>query len=401
MRLLLMSSEFPPGPGGIGTHAYNLTTELASLGWATLVVTPQHYVSDEESAVFNAAQPFLIAHLSPLPFKPLQAAYRLCVASRHIRKHRPDLLLASGARAVWLTAMLAHRHRIPFVAIGHGTEFGSTRRITARINRWAFSHASAVICVSEFTRNRMIVAGIRPRLSQVIENGADPDQFTVLTPREIELFRRSIGFADSRILLTVGQVSERKGQSSVISALPLVLKEFPTVHYVIVGLPTKEKEYRMLAGELGVSEHVHFIGRANGEALLRFMNACEVFVMTSRHTVQGDFEGYGIAVVEAALCGKPAVVSADSGVAEAIVNGVTGYAVAPDDPQAVAGVLVRLLRDDDLRRAMGEAARERAIREQTWDQRAQEYDRFLRALLASPASSKVKVLERESSTSAI
>ena len=399
MRLLLVASEFPPGPGGIATHGHRLTSELSGLGWKSLVVASQDYVSEEEVLRFNRAQPFHVVRLKPLPVAAAEAGYRLHVVSRHIKKHKPDVLLASGSRAVWLTAILARRHRIPWVAVGHGTEFGIRTSVSQRMTRWAFSHATAVICVSEFTRRQMMMAGVRPGFSQVIENGADPEQFTLLPEQEIADFRRSLGFADSQILLTVGQVSERKGQSAVIRALPHVLKTVPHTHYVVVGLPTKEKQYRALADELGVSAHVHFMGRAKSEAVSRFMNACDAFVMTSRHTAHGDFEGYGIAAVEAALCGKPAVVSAESGLAEAIVDGVTGYTVQPDNPRAVAGTLIRLLCDKDLRREMGRAARERALREQTWEQRAKEYDHLLRGVLKSRAASTVKILETERSPS--
>lgn len=399
MRLLLLSSEYPPGPGGIGTHGHRLTSELARLGWDSLVVTPQSYVSEEEITRFNKEQPFPVVRLRPIRGAPVEAAYRWHVVSRHIKEHKPDVLLASGSRAVWLASILARLHRIPWVAVGHGTEFGVRTVAAQKMNRWAFSQATAVICVSQFTRGQMLAAGIRPRLSHVIENGADHTQFTPLPRREVEDFRRNLGFGDSQILLTVGQVSERKGQSTIIRALPQVLKEVPKTQYVILGLPTKEKEYRELATKLGVSDHVHFVGHVDAKAVLRFMNACSLFVMTSRYTVDGDFEGYGIAVVEAAFCGKPAVVSRDSGLSEAIVDGVTGYAVDEHNPQAIAQALVRLLRDKDLCQAMGKAARERALREQTWEQRARDYDGLLRGLLSSNASSKVRILERERSTS--
>ena len=398
MRLLLVSSEFPPGPGGIATQAHRLTTELSALGWATVVVTSQNYVSEDEISRFNVAQPFPVVRFRPVPVAPVEAGYRLRIASHQIKKHEPDVLLASGSRAVWLAAILARRHRIPRVAIGHGTEFGIRSSVARRMTRWAFSDASAVVCVSEFTRQQMLAAGIRPRSSHVIENGADPSQFTLLPDGEIENFRRTLGFGDAQILLTVGRVSQRKGQSAVIRALPYVLEQVPQTHYVVVGLPTEERQCRELAQNLGVSAHVHFMGCVKAEVLLKFMNACEAFVMTSRYTAGGDFEGYGIAVVEAALCGKPAVVSAGSGLAEAIVDGVTGYAVDPHDPQAVARALVRLLRDDDLRRVMGEAARARATREQTWEQRAQAYDSVLRGVMNSNVSSTVKILDRQSTS---
>lgn len=400
-RLLFLASEFPPGPGGIGTHAQRVTCELTALEWKSLVVTSQSYASQEEISRFNDAQPFPVVRLHPIRGAPVEAIYRYNLTSRYINKHKPDVLLASGSRAVWLAAVLTHRHGVPCVAIGHGSEFGVRSFVSQRMTRWAFSRAAAVICVSEFTRRQMTAAGIHMRSAHVIENGADQTHFAQLAEREVREFRRSLGLENSKILLTVGHVSERKGQSAVIRALPHVLKESPNTHYVVAGLPTKEKEYRDLATNLGVSARVHFVGLVKSEALLQYMNACDVFVMTSRYTQQGDFEGYGIAVVEAALCGKPAVVSANSGLSEAIVDGVTGYAVEPENPQEIAQALIRLLRDKALRQEMGNAARERGMREQTWERRAQQYDRLLRGLLTSKPASHIKILERERSTSEI
>jgi phosphatidylinositol alpha-1,6-mannosyltransferase len=164
----------------------------------------------------------------------------------------------------------------------------------------------------------------------------------------------------------------------VIRALPFVLERVPRTHYLIAGLPTKQLEYELLASDLGVAEHVHFLGRVGPEKLLRLLNACDVFVMTSRMTSTGDCEGYGIAVVEAALCGKPAVVSQGSGLSEAIVDGTTGLAVAQDDPVATAVAVVALLCDRDRCLDMGRAALRHALEEQTWDHRLGQYDSVLR-----------------------
>ncbi len=76
------------------------------------------------------------------------------------------------------------------------------------------------------------------------------------------------------------------------------------------------------------------------------MSVADVFVMTSRHANDGDFEGYGIAVIEAALCGTPAVVSDNAGLVEAISPGTTGLTVPPDDPAATSNAILSLLGDD-------------------------------------------------------
>jgi phosphatidylinositol alpha-1,6-mannosyltransferase len=103
--------------------------------------------------------------------------------------------------------------------------------------------------------------------------------------------------------------------------------------------------------------------------------------MTSVNTPGGDVEGYGIAVVEAALCGKPAVVSEGSGLTEAVQDKVTGLVVPQNDPRAAAEALITLLKDKSIRQRMGAAARRRALAEQTWSVIAQAYDRVLRQYL--------------------
>jgi phosphatidylinositol alpha-1,6-mannosyltransferase len=150
------------------------------------------------------------------------------------------------------------------------------------------------------------------------------------------------------------------------------------LHYAIVGMPTRGEDIRRLAAELGVAERVHLLGRLDDARLVRVLNAADLFAMTSRHTADGDFEGYGIAVVEAALCGLPSVVSSGSGLSEAVVDGQTGLCVPQEDPCATAAAMRELMEDTERRRAMGQAARRRAEAEQTWDRRMPIYDALLR-----------------------
>ncbi|MFN2386437.1 MAG: glycosyltransferase family 4 protein [Thermoanaerobaculia bacterium] len=379
-RLAVLATEFPPGPGGIATHAYQLSKHLAIGGWQVLIVTPQDYASEAEVSDFNSRQPFTIVPFGRVSKGPPETLRRAAVAFRAVKRHRADLLLATGARAVGLAPLLAGWCRIPWVAVGHGTEFRDTGA-SAGWMRWAFRKADAVVCVSEYTWNRMIGFDITPRQGRVIPNGADPEQFRVLSAQEVGAYRERLSLAGDRVMLSVGQVSARKGQEIVIRALPAVLRRVPNARYLVAGLPTLAPQLTALARELGVEEHVRFLGRVGNEELVRLLNACDLFVMTSRHAPDGAFEGYGIAVVEAALCGKPAVVTANSGLTEAIQEGRTGLAVPEGDVEATAGALAACLSDDESRRAMGAAARRRALAEQTWPNRIRSYDEVLRSLI--------------------
>lgn len=105
-----------------------------------------------------------------------------------------------------------------------------------------------------------------------------------------------------------------------------------------------------------------------------------MFVLVSRRTAS-EVEGYGIAVVEAALCGTPSVVSRNCGLEEAVVENETAFVVNPDDPEATASAIVRLLLDDALRRQMGQAAFRYAVENATWEKRIWEYDIILQSLI--------------------
>ncbi|WP_374686924.1 glycosyltransferase family 4 protein [Promineifilum sp.] len=373
-RLLLLSSEFPPGPGGIGAHAHQLARHLTRLGWAVDVVAPQSYVSAAARDAFNRAQPF---DVTPLPERGrgLWWVDRLRLVSGIVRDRRPDALVATGQRALWLAAVVAVRHRLPWLAVGHGSEF-QTRPVARRLTRAALERAGVVVAVSDYTAG-LIRDAARPRRLVVIPNAADGERYRPAAgPVEA---RRELGLEGRRVLLTVGQVGERKAQDVVIRALPRVVAACPDALYVMVGLPRREAEFAALAAELGVADHVRFAGMASDDALLRTYQAADLFVLVSRRTAGGDVEGYGIVVQEAALCGLPAVVSQGCGLTEAIQEGVTGVSVPPDDPEATATAIIGLLRDDARRAAMGCQALELAARA-TWAERVAEYEALLREL---------------------
>jgi phosphatidylinositol alpha-1,6-mannosyltransferase len=226
----------------------------------------------------------------------------------------------------------------------------------------------------------MLDSGVKPAKGKVILNGADSDQFRILPEAEVEEFKRNFGLNGVRVILTVGNVSRRKGQDLVIKALPRILKEIPNAHYFMAGLPTIQKELQKLADTCEVNDHVHFLGKQDPWMLVRLLNSSDIFVLTSRHTNDGDFEGFGIAVLEAALCGKPAVVSAGAGLEEAIEDGISGILVQSENEEETARAVISLLKNEDLRKRMSVAARRNAI-DGDWHKRGREYHDLFTDLL--------------------
>ena len=377
MRALLLSSEFPPGPGGIGQHAYQLARHLSRLGWDIGVLSPQAYVSDAERDAFNRRQAFGITSLPDRSAGLGWLPARLRLIKAEMGERRPALIVATGQRALLTARGVSAAYGVPWVAVGHGSEFLSQSRLNRAMTRHALEHATAVIAVSEYTAG-LIRAAAAPRHLLVIPNAADGERFR--PAMDTTHLRRRWNIGDGPVILTVGQVSERKAQDVIIRALPRVLAEQPDATYVMAGLPTLAKPFAALAAELGVAERVRFAGVVAAEDLPAAYNLADIFALVSRRTATGDVEGYGIVVQEAALCGVPAVVSRDCGLTEAIREGETGLSVPPDDPEATAAALLALLNDTPRRREMGRRARELA-QAATWSERINEYDRAIRAVL--------------------
>ena len=377
MRLIIISSEFPPGPGGIGTHAYQVVKNLTNSGWEIFVISPQDYANEEEIKRFNDNQPFKVITIKAFSYSIIKFIYRWHICAKEIKKIKPHILFATGDRAIFLAATLRKYYRLPLLVVEHGR---IPAMVEQKIKRWAFSQIDAVVCVSQYTLKKLHEQRIYVKTEKVIPNGGDETRFKILSNNDVLVFRRNIHFEHKNILLTVGNVTDRKGQITVIRALPHILNQEPNTHYLMVGLPTKEEEFKEVAEKLNVHHNVHFLGKVENDHLVKLMNCCDIFVMTSRN-IKKEFEGYGIAAVEAALCGKPAVVTSNSGLAEAIIDGETGITVPENDEVATAHAILSLLQNGKRRRKMGEAAKKRALAEQTWKNRVKEYDALLRSLI--------------------
>jgi phosphatidylinositol alpha-1,6-mannosyltransferase len=364
MRVLIVASEFPPGPGGIGRHAEALASHLARLGHEVTVAAPQPYVDATARRAFLDGAPYRFVELGGLP-------RLLDVPARIVRVLRAagaaDVVVGSGMSgllAAWIGAVLRRR---PLVAVAHGSEVAPT---TSRVGRFrhaitarGLAAARAVVCVSRYTADLVVAAAPRARVV-VVPNGAEPWSGTPARPD---------GVPDAPFVLTVGHVGERKGQDLVVRALPQVLARRPDVHYVVAGLATKGAELVAAAEHRGVGDRVHLLGPVEESEKAWLYDHAELFVLPARRTRSGDVEGYGIVIVEAALRGLPSVVAAGSGAAEAIADGVTGVVVPAEDPEALGAALGELLDDPVRRDRMAASAQQAAAEEGTWAHRIERY----------------------------
>lgn len=139
--------------------------------------------------------------------------------------------------------------------------------------------------------------------------------------------------------------------------------------------------WEALVAELGVGEKVRFVGGVSDEALPGLYASADIFVLPANSRA----EAFGKVLLEAMAAGLPCVTTeVGTGTSLVVQDGVTGRVVPPQDPEALAAALRPLLADGGLRRRMGEAGRERVLREFTPEQMVERVEAVYRAVLGGP-----------------
>jgi phosphatidyl-myo-inositol dimannoside synthase len=371
MRILIATPDFPLWDGGIATVAFEVASSLSRQGHEVVVMAPQQ---DPGDRAFDATLPYTVHRVRNIKSRWLKLFYHRLVLLRLVTRLRIDVVMAQTWFPVGTAGVVARYLRgTPLTLTVHGNEVLSSkfstpfwRKEMARV----FAAASRIYCVSKCTAEKtLLLFPDQPDLAQkisIIYNGVDPKTFSP-APADMQLVDR-YGLAGQKVILTLARLVERKGQDVMLRALPLISKHIPDIRYVICGKGPYEAGLRQLASELGVESQVVFTGFVGNEDRLKFYNLCDLYAMPSREIPEkGDVEGFGITYLEANACAKPVLGGKSGGVADAVIDGVTGLLVDPTDPAAVADAVIRLLADPALAAKMGQQGRQRVIDSFSWD----------------------------------
>jgi phosphatidylinositol alpha-1,6-mannosyltransferase len=319
-RILLVTSEFPPGPGGIGHHAWFLAKELTNFENISIeLLCPKDYASEDEVRQFDSASPFTIHRFERV--KGLTYFLRLVRLIKLLKSNRYTHFWSSGKFAlwmVWIQKVFATKSKT--LCILHGSEVNLSNLYLRKFTHHSIAQFQTVVSVSLFTQGLLPnwILTTHQNL-KIIANGLDKSDF-ILTNK--------VKLMGEPALLTVGHVSPRKGQHRLINALPEIIDKFPNAHYHIVGRPLEQKRLEIIAESLKVREYITFHGSVkNHKDLWDYYTAADIFILLSENQSNGDVEGFGIVALEANACGTPVVGAKFCGVEEAVLHKESGYLV--------------------------------------------------------------------------
>jgi phosphatidyl-myo-inositol dimannoside synthase len=351
------TADYPPIEGGISTVALSLARALGGLGHEVTVIAPRL-----PGGIEGADGPGVTVmryggyNRGWLRLLPLLLATR-----RHLPGH--DALLAVniayGGIAGWL---LGAR----YVTFAYAYEFLKFARVPgmAALLRRVYARSLFTVAISRFTASQLGAFGVDPASVETILPGASPAR---LVPGDVlDDLRRRFLFDADRIVLAVGRFVPRKGHETLVRAWPRVLESHPRALLVMAGQGPEISPVARLARALGVRDRVLLPGRLDDDHIRGLYALCDVFSLPTGTGPGGQVEGFGLVFVEAGSYGKPVVAGRSGGVEDAVVDGETGILVPPEDPDAVADALLRLLGDPALAARMGAAGRDRAERLCNW-----------------------------------
>ena len=214
---------------------------------------------------------------------------------------------------------------------------------------------------------------------EVIPNGVDVDRFA---PRQADAaLRDTLGLPQAApVAGIIAALRPEKQHDLFLRAAALVHRQSPQCHYLIVGDGPLRAGLEALAGELGLTGVVHFLGtRDDVPQLLALL---DVFVLTSK------MEANPVSILEAMASGKPVVAPRVGSVPETVLDGRTGYLVVPDNADEVAAKILELIADPVRAVALGQAGRQEVVAHWSIERMVEGYQEMIAGIYRRKAEGK-------------
>lgn len=364
-KILCITNDFGPRAGGIETFVIGLIERLPH-GTVIVYTSSQGDTAAYDGQWLSNFGVEVIRDRSKvlLPTPRVGRSVRALVRERGISKvffgaAAPLGLLAKGLRRAGVRRIVALTH-------GHEVWWAKVFPFTLAIRRIG-KYVDTLTYLGSFTRNAIArPLSTRARESMVrIAPGIDTSHFA--PSDSAEQLKKDLDLAGKRVIVSVGRLVHRKGQDTLVEALPEIVSAFPDAHLLFVGVGPHLEHIHKRAIQLNVLQHISFVGRVQYSELPRFISVGEIFAMPSRSRLAGlEVEGLGIVYLEASACELPVIGGLSGGAPDAVLEGETGFAVDGLNPSAVAAGVIRLLEDPELAKAMGKRGRQWIIDEWEW-----------------------------------
>jgi glycogen synthase len=371
-HVLALAWEYPPViEGGLARHVRKLSEALVADGHEVHVLTRggERLPAREERrgvVVHRVREPAFplhdieafIAWVTRLNADLREAGAALGTGFDVVHSH--DWLVADAGRALARTA------RVPWVVTVHATEHGRHSGRVAQppqstihaAEREMAREADALIACSAYMGRQLVdVFAVPAARVTVIPNGIDPADLPPVPEADLARLRASLAEPRERLVLLVGRLVHEKGFHLALDALPGLIQRVGALRFAVAGAGPAQAELEAQARRLGLERHGTFLGWTGDDVLHALYRVADLCIVPSL------YEPFGLVALEAMAAGCPCVVADTGGLREVVPAGEqVGLRFRARDPQALAAMAERLLRDEDLRRRLVAQASEHVLR---------------------------------------
>lgn len=207
---------------------------------------------------------------------------------------------------------------------------------------------------SSFSFNRLKMLGCQQQKIIKLPVGVDLNKFPEPAKKN--------GENSTVHIVTVARLVEVKGLEFSIKAIALVVKKYSALKYAIIGDGPLHQQLLHLVEKLQMENHVSLLGAMPQEGVGDHYQKADIFLYSGVITDEGAQEAQGLSIIEAQAAGLPVVATDVGGVAESIINGVSGFLVPERNPAAMAEKLLYVLENKDLWPQIGQAGRRHVMK---------------------------------------
>jgi glycosyltransferase involved in cell wall biosynthesis len=306
-------------------------------------------------------------NLEPIPAYPLTSFYDTNAARQlrrfvaYLRANRIDVLHTHDFYTNVFGMAAASLARMNVRIASCRETDGMRSRGQQRLQRVAFKFADRVVANSSSVKQKLIGEGIRAHRVAVIHNGLNIARIQTNQPVDRAQSLSVIGLnnaprnIDQFVTIVANMRHEVKNYPMFLQVARRVCERMQNVGFLLAGEGPLQSSLKELSRQLGVAEKSFFLGRC--EQIAELLSVSNVCLLTS------TAEGFSNAILEYMAAARPVVATNVGGASEAVVDGVTGYLVDSGDDKTMAERIIRLLREPELARSVGEAGRMRVEQE--------------------------------------
>jgi hypothetical protein len=374
LKIVQMHWGFPPTIGGVETHLTLLGPALAKRKHRVHLITgmPPNTPGEEDYKGMKVMRTpcFDLNWLAERGLEALEHPVMECMFPA-LDKIKPDIIHAHNMHYfspvhARLLGEYARLNKVPLVLTAHNVwDDGVFLDLTKKIVKW-----DHIIAVSQYIKDELCAVGVKDSEVSVVYHGVDINHFkpappsAAITKEYPRLKGRRIIFHPARMGLAKGCDTSIKSMTEVIKQVPEAMLVLCGTKHIIDWTSSQQKDIAYLlhlVKILNLEDNV-FVNMIPHKLISKFYNLSDISLYPSTAC-----EPFGITMLESMACGIPIVVTDTGGMPEIIKSGLNGFVVRVKRHYELADKILMLLKDEDLRRRLGENGREMVVNNFTVD----------------------------------